>query len=91
MPRFKTITVRELRAKLFEIEDQEALVVFTADYGDHSHTPQALPIEGELEEDVALSESAYSSSGWRLRDPDYDSERDEPEGQDKSPRVVVIR
>lgn len=90
MPRFQTLTVAQLRALLADV-DQNARVVFTADYGDHSHTPQALLLSGEIEEDVALSETAYSTSGWRLREEDFDPVAEEEDGEDPAPRVVVIR
>jgi hypothetical protein len=86
-----SITVRELRQALFEVEDQDAMVVFTSDYGDIGHTQQVHPISGDVEE-VALEESAYSRSGWAIRsDEDYDEDRDEPEGEDDAPRMLVIR
>lgn len=80
----RTITVAQLRAAL-EGEDDDALVVVTADYGDIQHTPQALPLRGRLE-DCVLSESGYSQSGWRLHDED-EAEEDQIDG----PRYLVLR
>lgn len=72
--RFKSITVAKLR-ELLEGEDDQALVIFAADYGDHCHTEQALPLRGEIDE-VAIRESAYSASGYAVLGNDED---DEPE------------
>jgi len=59
------MTVRQLRAALFEVEDQDAPVLFVCDYGDYSHTQQALfcdeVVEGNATE---IRESAYSQSGF---------------------------
>ena len=44
----KTITVAEL-LELLEGQDTDAKVIFSTDYGDHCHTPQALPLKGEAE------------------------------------------
>lgn len=85
MARFGTITVRDLIEALQQ-EDQDAQVVFTANYGDYSNTPQALAIDGEIEE-VTLEKSAYSRSGWAIaREGDEESDVDED-----SPKVLVIR
>lgn len=65
----KTITVAQLRA-LLEGENDDALVVFTCDYGDYHHTEQAVGLRGDVEE-VLLEESAYSQSGFAVsKDPD---------------------
>src|SRR5688572_5391598 len=80
---FRTITVEHLR-ELLEDQADEALVIFTTDYGDHSHTPQALPLEGEIEE-VTISESAYSNSRWAI---DEDDDEDQEEAKQK---YLVIR
>jgi hypothetical protein len=71
----RTITVRELR-DLLDGEDENALVIFTTDYGDYHHTPQALPIKGEIEEGT-VSESAYSNSGFQLHTDEDDDDRSE--------------
>ena len=65
MPRaLSTITVRDLLRLLVD-EDPEAFVIFTADYGDISHTQQALEIDGTIEE-VTIGRSAYSRSGYEV-------------------------
>ncbi len=64
----RTITVRELIDAL-ELEDENALVIFSADYGDYSHTQQALFIEGTTEE-VTIHESAYSRTGFAIDEND---------------------
>lgn len=69
--KMKTITVKELR-DLLDDQEPDALVVFTADYGDHGHTAQALPLKGEVEE-RRIEKSAYSNSGFSLaQDEDAD-------------------
>ena len=60
----RTITVAQL-IELLEGEDPEARVIFSTDYGDYNHTPQALPLRGEAEE-VQIEKSAYSNSGFSL-------------------------
>lgn len=61
---FRSLTVAHVR-DLLEGYDDDQLVVFTADYGDYSHTPQALPLRGEAQE-REIEESGYSQSGWAL-------------------------
>jgi hypothetical protein len=67
----RSITVRQLRQLLFDVDDQEAIVVFSSDYGDHSHTEQVHAIRGEFEE-VQIETSAYSQSGWAVINEDDD-------------------
>lgn len=59
----ESVTVGELRAML-EDHDEESLVVFICDYGDHCHTQQALPIKSaeQLSSDDFRT-SGYSQSG----------------------------
>lgn len=64
----RTITVREL-IDLLSNEDENALVITSADYGDRSHTDQALPVHGRLET-VTIRESGYSASGYAIDDED---------------------
>jgi len=83
----KTITKREL-IDLLEDDDapDDALVIFATDYGDRGHTEQALGIRGEVEE-VIVTESAYSNSGFAISDnPD-----DEDALGDDEPKFIVIR
>lgn len=62
------LTVGDLRAALDGLPD-DAIPVFQSDYGDHSHTQQALPILGvEPLRDGYLYETAYSNSGIGIRD-----------------------
>jgi hypothetical protein len=68
----RTITVAELRAALECCEDDD-LVIVSADYGDYSHTQQALPLKGELEP-CEIRESGYSNSGYAVSDGDPDDE-----------------
>lgn len=83
MAAFKTLTVRALR-ELLENEDDDALVVFTTNYGDYHRTAQALTLDGEIEEGIAVK-SAYSNSGYALADDDED--QDDEDAQ----KVLVIR
>lgn len=82
----RTITVRDLTTMLSN-QDPDARVVFTADYGDRCHTAQALPIRGEVEE-VRLTKTAYSSSGFAIADDD-DEEPSDVDGANET--VLVIR
>ena len=71
----RTITVGDL-INMLKDEDPDALVVFSSDYGDYHHTQQAHGLRGDIEE-VKLSESAYSHSGFAVADED-DEDEDEP-------------
>ncbi len=82
----RTITVGKLR-DLLEDEDQDALVIFAADYGDYHHTEQALPLRGDVEQ-VTISASAYSNSGWQVNTTD---DEDEEAAEIEAPTYVVIR
>lgn len=44
----RTLTVRQLM-EVLENEEPTTKVIVTCDYGDHSHTDQALPLTGDLE------------------------------------------
>lgn len=85
------MTVRELREEL-ESYDDDAVVLFACDYGDISHTIQALPVRSadEIDCDERLAESAYSQSGAAIEDEEYrgDGEDDE-EGSELG--VVILR
>ena len=80
----RTITVAEL-IELLQDQDPDARVIFSANYGDYHRTEQALPLRGECEE-VSISETAYSNSGFAIADPDED---DEDEGPDAETFVVI--
>jgi len=59
-----TLTVAEL-IELLQDQDPDAQVIFSTDYGDYHHTQQALGLRGRVEE-VTVSESAYSNSGFQV-------------------------
>lgn len=82
----KSITVRELIERLQD-EDQDALVVVGADYGDHGHTEQALPLRGDIEQ-TRVTRSAYSDSGFAIADND-DEDADDDVMNDAT--IVVLR
>ncbi len=86
MRTISTITVADL-LELLQDEDPTALVVFAADYGDHSHTEQALPLRGAIEEVEIVEEAGYSNSGWAIPSHDEDDEEDDED----RPTVLVIR
>lgn len=102
---FRTLTVAALR-DLLDGEDPDALVVFSADYGDYHHTEQALTLRGHVEE-REVEESAYSHSGFALREHEDDfpgakvsdavssssggEEEDGEDGEEEAVRVIVIR
>lgn len=89
--RFSTITVSELIERLQD-QDPDALVIFSTDYGDYHHTPQALPIDGNIEE-VVIAKSAYSNSGFQLIEREEEAEEDNNDGDDEveGPKILVIR
>lgn len=79
--KLNTITVAELIRALSE-QDPKALVVFSYDYGDYIHT-QA--VEGiQTVEPRALTETAYSSSGFALAD------EEDLDGEEADGTVVVL-
>lgn len=83
-------TKKQLLEEL-EFIDDDALVLFVCDYGDHHHTQQALPVS-EAEEMLVrdLSTSAYSHSGVALPDDDPDDEPSEPDDYADQP-IVILR
>lgn len=84
MAQLNTITVAELIERL-RCEDQDALVIFSTDYGDRCHTQQALPLRGEMEE-VSIKRSGYSESGFAVvadRDGEEDEENADGDGGQK--------
>ena len=85
--KLKTLTVKALR-DLLEGEDDDALVIFSTDYGDYHHTPQALPLRGETEE-VYVEKSGYSNSGFAVVSDEDDAA--ELMEEDDAPRYLLIR
>lgn len=95
-------TVADLIAEL-EGMPQDAVVLFVCDYGDHSHTQQALPVASvsELLETEKLTESAYSHSGLAVETADEDDDEQGYEGftpgaagpadHDNSTKAVILR
>ena len=68
------MTVADLRSSLVDLPDG-AIVMLAADYGDRSHTTQLLPVEATRPLSLmAITESGYSGSGYRLRDRDESEE-----------------
>lgn len=90
MPRtLRTITKRELIERLEDSDaPDDALVIFSTDYGDRGNTQQALGISGEIEE-VLIHESAYSNSGFAIAEDEDDLDEDDLETNDA--KYVVIR
>jgi hypothetical protein len=73
---FKSITVAELK-ELLEGQEDDALVTFASDYGDHCHTQQVHRLRGEIDE-VVIRETAYSDSRYAVNErADEDDEDDE--------------
>jgi len=78
-------TVRELIEQL-ESCDPDALVMFTANYGDYHNTIQALPVATVEESDSdALDITAYSNSGLCVL-----GEGDRVPGENDDPDAVTI-
>lgn len=81
------LTVRELIEEL-QVFPDDCRVVFACDYGDHSHTQQALPVQtaSEIQDgEETVVKSAYSQSGLAI-----DSVED-PDEDDETFDVVVLR
>jgi len=66
-----TITVKELIEALEDLEPN-ALIAFSSDYGDHTHTEQVHSIDGNIEKKL-ITESGYSESGWAVSSSDDDA------------------
>ena len=83
------LTVADLIESLQAIEDQDAVVVFGCDYGDHGHTEQALPVTvvEELSHEESISESTYSNSGLSINSRREGDRPSEPCGFN----IVVLR
>ena len=88
MKNLRTITVAKL-IELLEGESPDALVIFSTDYGDHHHTPQALPIKGELDTAV-IEKSAYSNSGYAVVDVDSLTSEEIEEADDRGEETYLV-
>lgn len=86
------ITVGDLISEL-EQYDRELPVILTADYGDHCHTEQALPLLSISESaGCTLKESGYSKSGVAVEDhadEDYDPELDEAQAEERTACIIL--
>ena len=63
-----SLTVKELIHSL-KMHNPDSYVLLAADYGDHGHTIQALPVSNvgsSKELDIDVEQTAYSESGLRL-------------------------
>src|SRR4051812_1100374 len=86
-----TVTKAEL-IKLLGSFDDDQLVAFSYNYGDHSQTEAIQGIRTATEQQ--MTETAYSPSGFGVA-PERAEEEDcanvyWPEGQDEPPTVVVL-
>ncbi len=82
----ETMTASQLIEELQNM-DPDAPVFFTADYGDHSHTMQALAVaEVESTASAALVESAYSRSGVAYKGDDLR----ELDGDEEEHPIVIL-
>jgi hypothetical protein len=79
MTTFKTITKAELIEALEDLNDSDQ-IAFATNYGDIGDTMQVHRIRGRIDEQE-LRESAYSDSGFALRDSDEDWDDDDEELQ----------
>lgn len=86
----RTITKAELIEALSELNDDDK-VIFSSDYGDYHHTQQALPLRGQLEE-VQISKSAYSHSGFEIVTEENWEDADARDPEDgEAEKYFVIR
>ena len=84
------MTVSQMMEMLGEMQ-QDAIVFFSCNYGDHSRTQQALPIESIEESEVKyLYDTAYSQSGIALREDQGSEEDDEEYENGEDVRSIVI-
>jgi len=89
----KTLTVAEL-IELLQDQDPDAKVIFSTNYGDYHRTQQALPIEGRDFEEVKITKSAYSNSGFAVVSQDDDDgsfDREDDDQEDETETYLVIR
>lgn len=95
----RAMTVASLIEALQEMPE-DAVVVFSCDYGDYHHTMQALPVtEIEvLQDSEVMVESAYSQSGLAIETVDSDDDDEDDCGVHESvaarngqPSFVVLR
>jgi hypothetical protein len=85
------LTVEELIDELQQYP-KDARVVFACDYGDHSHTTQALPIEtvDENTTEETIIESGYSSSGLAIRNAEEcDAYADDAEATEGETFIIL--
>jgi hypothetical protein len=86
----RAVCVKELKDMLEDFPDG-AKVLFACDYGDHSHTEQALTVvEVELIDPSCqtIVKSAYSQSGMALRDVE---DEEVPGDSHKLPPIVILK
>jgi hypothetical protein len=71
---FKSITLGELQEFVKDAirfgHDEESVICFSSDYGDHCHTQQVHELSGEFELQK-IDKSGYSKSGYAIKDEEY--------------------
>ena len=86
----RAMTVRQLLSELEQL-NENAIVGFSSDYGDHCHTRQFLPVRTlrvtEWGSTDALENSAYSQSGLALVERSCE---DEVEDDNEGLNLVVM-
>lgn len=83
----RTVTKAEL-IRLLETFDDNQLVAFCFNYGDHSRT---VAIDGITQADRReMDETDYSPSGFSVFEPDGDRDEGEARDDDGEPYTVVI-
>lgn len=88
MTTIRTATKEELIEALQDLPDG-ALVAFSSDYGDICHTQQIHTLRGSVE-CVAVEESAYSASGFAVKDGEDYSMDDEGDDEVQTDNDVYI-
>jgi hypothetical protein len=90
--RIQSITAAAL-IELLEDLPGDALVAFATDYGDYCHTEQVHFLQGEVEE-KSIERSAYSDSGWAVKEEEEEEELDAEERAEKernpAPTIWII-
>ena len=85
----RTTTVAQLKDLLDDYDDND-LVAFSSDYGDHCHTEQIHIIEGQADYQQ-VARSGYSASGWAVAEDDHDDdESQELEDYQPSTKILII-
>jgi len=90
--KFQSITVGELR-QILEDYDEDDMIAFSSDYGDHCHTEQLHSIKGAVDE-VKADTTGYSDSGFKVvydEDEKWEEDEDEKDESKKLQKLLLLK